>query len=821
MSILLRKSVLIPLTQFVSALITGAMELLIGETQGYAIDATSINNRSYIGGPDGGEVACRDTSTPANDLSNVPLDSSNLTQSGTSPKIVNWNTFSGPHNLLQYSEDFTTVWDDGDGSTSANTTANPLNGTVNADTYTQGATTSLGQFVTLSGTTTYAWSIYVKAGTATWLRLAMADAVNEVRGWFNVSTGATGSVSNTSGDGSGAQISAISVGGGWYRVTFSGTGISLSDAGAEVCCVTADANSTRDTGKTLIVWGGQLNIGSTATDYVPTTAVCSGGVRWTPHNMLLQSQTIDNASWTKTNSSITANATTAPDNSLTADKLVENGTAGVFHLAVQDATVVVGFAYTFSVYAKAAERTLIILNHDDGTDHLTTFDLANGVLGTNNDGNDASIAAVGNGWYRCSITNSPTATTLSNVIFLAAVDDTIAYNGNGTSGAYIWGAQLNRGPVATPYLVTTTTTRVGIPQGYDVANSKFGMLIEPAATNLLLQSENFSDAAWDNSSGAATVNSTTAPDGSLTADTWTATGVNGSIPPTVGLASGTSARTVSVYAKKNNTDFVKFGLSDFAANAGEVFFNLTNGNVGSSAVVGDATINGSSVISVGNGWYRLSVTVTFASSHTVYWTARQCQADGGNSAANDAIYLWGAQSETDSVATSYIPTVSATSTRAVDNVSALTSSIPYSQTTSSVYCDFRVIDYGTDKSLWNFFNAATTGRYFLYAADTIALALKVDAASVSQANITIYAGGTSPSTRIQAAVAAQTNNFASTADGMAVGTDVSGTLVSDITTLRVGANHLSQDTNAFIHRLVYVPRRVIDADLPTWRYNYP
>ena len=126
MSILLRKSVLIPLTQFVSALITGAMELLIGETQGYAIDATSINNRSYIGGPDGGEVACRDTSTPANDLSNVPLDSSNLTQSGTSPKIVNWNTFSGPHNLLRYSEDFTaSPWADGDGSVSANTTASP------------------------------------------------------------------------------------------------------------------------------------------------------------------------------------------------------------------------------------------------------------------------------------------------------------------------------------------------------------------------------------------------------------------------------------------------------------------------------------------------------------------------------------------------------------------------------------------------------------------------------------------------------------------------------------------------------------------------
>ena len=144
----------------------------------------------------------------------------------------------------------------------------------------------------------------------------------------------------------------------------------------EILCVTADAGGTGDNAKTVIVWGAQLNLVPPPPTYVPTSAAASGGVRWTPHNLVLQSQTIDNASWTKTNSSITANATTAPDNTLTADKLVENGTAGVFHLAVQDATVVVGFAYTFSVYAKAAERTLIILNYDDGTDHLTTFNLA-------------------------------------------------------------------------------------------------------------------------------------------------------------------------------------------------------------------------------------------------------------------------------------------------------------------------------------------------------------------------------------------------------------------------------------------------------------
>ena len=55
-----------------------AMSLLAGETNGIAIDATS----------DGGTVAVKDTTTPANDRNDVTPAASPLTQAGSSPKVV-------------------------------------------------------------------------------------------------------------------------------------------------------------------------------------------------------------------------------------------------------------------------------------------------------------------------------------------------------------------------------------------------------------------------------------------------------------------------------------------------------------------------------------------------------------------------------------------------------------------------------------------------------------------------------------------------------------------------------------------------------------
>jgi hypothetical protein len=87
--------------------------------------------------------------------------------------------------------------------------------------------------------------------------------------------------------------------------------------------------------------------------------------------------------------------------------------------------------------------------------------LSNGTVTITGSGSTASISSVGNGWYRCSISATSTGTTARPGIGLASDGTTTpsgfqSYLGDGTSGIFIWGAQLETGSTATAYQRTTT-----------------------------------------------------------------------------------------------------------------------------------------------------------------------------------------------------------------------------------------------------------------------------------------------------------------------------------------------------------------------------
>ncbi|MGZ5029017.1 MAG: phage head spike fiber domain-containing protein [Methylobacter sp.] len=180
-------------------------------------------------------------------------------------------------------------------------------------------------------------------------------------------------------------------------------------------------------------------------------------------NLLKYSEQFDNAAWTKGNTTITANAITAPDGTSTADKLVENTTASVQHYTQQNYTgFTAGTQYTFSCFIKAAERTKLQLQFNTAAFGVYVqygFDIVNGTVstilaGTNSYG---TISNIGNGWYKCSITAQATVTTTGQgVIILHNASDSATYTGDGTSGLYIWGVQLEVGNYATSYIPTTT-----------------------------------------------------------------------------------------------------------------------------------------------------------------------------------------------------------------------------------------------------------------------------------------------------------------------------------------------------------------------------
>lgn len=180
-------------------------------------------------------------------------------------------------------------------------------------------------------------------------------------------------------------------------------------------------------------------------------------------NLLLQSQTLGTAPWSSFQSSISADATAAPDGTITADKLVEDTTAASTHFTQQSVTLTAS-VQTISVYAKAAERSQILFfipssAFGDATARFAYFDLATGAVGAlSGAGATSSIEALASGWYRCILNLPATLAVAVNIQIGLAVAGSNTFTGNGTSGLFLWGAQVEAAATHSSYITTTTVT---------------------------------------------------------------------------------------------------------------------------------------------------------------------------------------------------------------------------------------------------------------------------------------------------------------------------------------------------------------------------
>ena len=206
-----------------------------------------------------------------------------------------------------------------------------------------------------------------------------------------------------------------------------------------------------------------------------------------------------------------------------------------------------------------------------------------------------------------------------------------------------------------------------------------GLLIEEQRTNLFTNSSAFS--LWGKSSGLDTVidNAAISPDGYQTASYVNANGITNSyLNGTFAVASSGTTYTKSIFGKAGTTSNLIFECPDYIT--GPAFFQTTF-NLSTGQITANAAGNTSTIITYPNGWYRCSVTRTYstASSGGTFYV-------GAYGTGLGSIYLWGAQFEAGTMASTYIPTGSASATRTADKCS-LPAGSWYSQNQGTLYAE--------------------------------------------------------------------------------------------------------------------------------------
>jgi hypothetical protein len=226
------------------------------------------------------------------------------------------------------------------------------------------------------------------------------------------------------------------IGNGWYRVWIVGL-IGIGGTSLTPFIVSASV-----TDNTVLIWGAQLEKGQYPSNFVNT------------NNVLFQSEAIeDNFSYSRGGLlPISVNQIASPTNTLTADAIIENTALNTYHFVRQTAIKSsLQEYYTFSCYLKniSSNREIEILIQDGTNGVNTRFNPANGLrtgppgaYGTGYSAVAAGSEFVGNGWYRVFLTAITTTSTNIQAQIALTIGSSNVYTGDGTSGVYVWGLQL-------------------------------------------------------------------------------------------------------------------------------------------------------------------------------------------------------------------------------------------------------------------------------------------------------------------------------------------------------------------------------------------
>lgn len=337
-----------------------------------------------------------------------------------------------------------------------------------------------------------------------------------------------------------------------------------------------------------------------------------------------------------------------------------------------------------------------------------------------------------------------------------------------------------------------------------VGRQRAGLLVEEARTNLLPYSDfslGWADAATD----VLTLNAGTAPDKTNTATEFNCAS-GGFLYDAITVTASTKY-TFSWYAKAGTATAHVFAFYDESNSAfvQQQAYTLTGGEY------------------VGNGWYRISRTVTTPAGCTSIrvYPLRANDGGGGVSGAIGTTLIWGAQFEEGSFATSYIKTTGATATRSADLASIPVADFGYNHKEGTIFAEFsgKFNEGGTlfprpyELSGGN----SSSDRVTVYFAESNGnLAAEVRNGNVQSAGLVLQTGVSSDFTAIKTAFAFKADDFAATEDGDTPVTDTAGSFTPSTPRdelALMGTVTGGQTLNGHIKSIKYYPRRLTNAQL--------
>jgi hypothetical protein len=551
-------------------------------------------------------------------------------------------------------------------------------------------------------------------------------------------------------------------------------------------------------------------------------------------NLVTYSQEFDNAAWVKTGASITANDTTAPDGTTTAELLYP--VSSTCYIAQAKNTN--GNPIVISVYAKAQNKSVVYLFHYNaagyGAYYLDTSDGSTSSISGSVTTGTMTATDVGNGWYRFSVYFSSSFGSNANFgIGVSNAKGSITVTPNSTDGIHLWGAQIEQRDSLTAYTPTTSSPitkyqPVLQTAGNNVARfdhnpttgESLGLLIEESRTNVATYSEDYTQSVWTKSETTVTSNTIIAPDGFLTGskliENTTTTSHSLWIRPSFTLGNYYS---FSFYVKSAEKSIIVITLYNSSYSYARANFNLSSGTTTASTQSGCS----SSIVDVGNGWYRCTL-IGLADATATGYAGLTLAPDGYTDTIQpgytgdgySGVYIWGAQVEQASFPTSYIKTTGSQVTRSADDA----------EMTGTNFSDWYNYNGGT---LYGECIQPSTSVYYgtmAYMTESDSQSYRIELRARNFGNLSrayILTPGVAQCDFNLSSVAEGNlnkmiiaftyNDFAATNNGATVQTDNVGIIPDSFVRLNIGSTGTGNFLNSTIKKVAYYPTRLTNNEL--------